>query len=124
MKNKCILTVDDSTSVRLAVSQTLTKAGFDVLEAVDGRDALDTLDRLECDLSLILCDLNMPNMNGLEAIRRIREHPAGKFLPIVMLTTESRKDIRDQGKLAGASGWITKPFDADDLLSVVRRFLR
>jgi two-component system, chemotaxis family, chemotaxis protein CheY len=124
MRKKCILTVDDSTSVRHMVSQTLAEAGFDVLEAVDGLDALDALDKLEGDLTLILCDVNMPNMNGLEAVRRIRAHPAGKFIPIVMLTTESRKDIRDKGKLAGASGWITKPFDADDLLSIVRRFIR
>lgn len=124
MRKKCILTVDDSTSVRHMVSQTLAEAGFDVLEAVDGLDALDKLDKLEGDLTLILCDVNMPNMNGLEAVRRIRAHPAGKFIPIVMLTTESRKDIRDKGKLAGASGWITKPFDADDLLSIIRRFIR
>jgi len=121
MKKKRILTVDDSTSVRRAVSEILTQAGFEVIEAVDG---LDGLEKLDGDPDMILCDVNMPRMNGLEMIRAAREREHCKFIPIIMLTTESMNDIREQGKLAGASAWITKPFGPDDLLAIVTRYMR
>ncbi len=121
MNKKRILTVDDSTSVRRAISGTLTGAGFEVIEAVDGLDGLNKLDPA---LDLILCDVNMPNMNGLEMISHVRSRPECRFIPIIMLTTESQNDIREKGKLAGASAWITKPFGPDDLLAIVGRYLK
>ncbi len=118
---KTIMTVDDSASVRQMVGFTLKKAGFSVIEASDGKDALG---KLQGEVNLIVTDLNMPNMDGIELIKNVRKNPAYKFVPIVMLTTESQASKKQEGKQAGATGWIVKPFKPDQLLAVVNKLLR
>ncbi len=115
-----ILTVDDSKSIRQMVSFTLQQAGYQVLEAVDGQDALT---KLNPQVKLVLSDLNMPNLNGIGLIKAIRGNPSTKFLPVIMLTTESQDGIKQEGRAAGATGWIVKPFDQDQLLAVVKKIL-
>jgi two-component system chemotaxis response regulator CheY len=119
---KVILTVDDSRSIRQMVSFTLTQAGYQVVEAVDGKDALDKLTVTSVDM--VITDLNMPNVNGIELITQVRKQPKYKFIPILMLTTESQDAIKQQGKAAGATGWIVKPFNATQLVDVVKKVLR
>ncbi len=117
---KTIMTVDDSASVRQMVSFTLKNEGYTVIEASDGKDALG---KLKGKVDMIITDLNMPNMDGIELIRSVRALPAYKFIPIVMLTTESQASKKQEGKTAGATGWIVKPFKPDQLLAVVRKVL-
>lgn len=119
--NKTIMTVDDSKSIRQMVSFTLKEAGYDVIEACDGKDALSKIGNK--DLNLIVTDLNMPNMDGIELIRNIRNEPKYKFTPIIMLTTESQNEKKLAGKAAGATGWIVKPFQPDQLISVIKRVI-
>ena len=119
--SKTIMTVDDSASVRQMVSLTLKDAGYSVIEACDGKDALA---KLSGTVDMIVTDLNMPNMDGIEFIRNVRANPQYKFVPIVMLTTESQADKKEQGKTAGATGWIVKPFKPDQLLAVAKKLLR
>jgi two-component system chemotaxis response regulator CheY len=117
---KVILTVDDSASVRQMVKFTLADAGYTVIEAVDGKDALAKLTR---PVNLVITDLNMPNLDGIGLIRRLRANPACKGIPIIMLTTESQDARKQEGKAAGATGWIVKPFATQQLLAVVKRVL-
>jgi two-component system chemotaxis response regulator CheY len=119
---KTVMTVDDSASLRQMIAIVLRGGGYDVVEAVDGVDALTKLLGLEPDL--ILTDVNMPNMDGLEFTRQLRAMPQYKFVPIVLLTTESNADKKAQGKAAGATAWIVKPFDPDQLLAVVKKVMR
>jgi two-component system, chemotaxis family, chemotaxis protein CheY len=116
---KRILTVDDSASVRQAVRLTLIGAGYEVIEAVDGRDGLNKLKG--ANVNLILTDLNMPNLDGLGFIRAVRCDPTHRFTPIVFLTTESQDSKKLEAKAAGATGWIVKPFTPDQLVAVVRK---
>lgn len=118
---KVILTADDSSSVRQMVSFTLKQAGYDVVEAIDGKDAL--LKAKSRSVNMVITDLNMPNMNGIELIKSLRGEAAYKFIPIIMLTTESQASIKQEGKSAGATGWIVKPFKPDQLLGVVKKVL-
>lgn len=118
---KRIMTVDDSASVRQMVSFTLKNAGYDVLEASDGKDALG---KLSGPVDMVITDLNMPNMDGITLIRNLRANPACKFIPIIMLTTESQAGKKQEGKEAGATGWIVKPFKPEQLLAVVQKVLR
>jgi len=118
---KTIMTVDDSATVRQMAKIVLSGAGYQVVEAVDGVDALSKLTGQEMDL--ILTDLNMPNMNGLELTRRVRTLPQYKFVPVILLTTESQPEKKQEGKVAGATAWIVKPFQPDQLLSVVKKVL-
>jgi two-component system, chemotaxis family, chemotaxis protein CheY len=118
---KIIMTVDDSASVRQMVSFTLKEAGYDVLEAADGSDALEKLNGQRA--AMVITDLNMPVMDGIELVRALRSDAAYKFIPIIMLTTESQTEKKQEGKAAGATGWIVKPFKPDQLLSVVRKVL-
>jgi two-component system chemotaxis response regulator CheY len=118
---KIIMTVDDSTSIRQMVSFTLKEAGYDVMEAVDGKDALSKLNGAS--VHMIITDLNMPNLDGIGLIREVRANQAYKFVPIVMLTTESQDTRKQEGKAAGATGWIVKPFKPDQLLAVVKKVL-
>ena len=118
--SKVVLTVDDSASMRQMVRFTLTDAGYSVREAADGRDALA---QLTPSPSLVITDLNMPNLDGIGLIRSIRANPACKGVPIVMLTTESQESRKQEGKSAGATGWIVKPFTPQQLLAVVRRLI-
>ena len=119
--SKIIMTVDDSTSVRQMVSFTLKEAGYDVIEACDGKDALSKIPNK--DLNLIVTDLNMPNMDGIELIKKIRREPKYKYTPIIMLTTESQTEKKMEGKAAGATGWIVKPFQPDQLISVIKKVI-
>ncbi len=116
-----ILAVDDSASMRQMVSFTLKGAGFDVVEAVDGVDALSKAKGQS--FNLVITDVNMPNMDGISLIRELRGLPAFKFTPLLMLTTESGNDKKQQGKMAGATGWIVKPFNPDQLLATVKKVL-
>lgn len=113
-----ILTVDDSATVRQLLKTALAKAGYEVHEAADGLEALSIVRAQQFDL--LVTDLNMPKMDGIALIEEVRQLPGNRFLPIIMLTTESQDDIRQRGKSAGASGWITKPFKVEQLLGVVR----
>lgn len=121
MAEKRILTVDDSGSVRSLVSNALRQAGFDVVEAVDGEDALEKVDD---SVDLVITDVNMPNMDGLELLTRLRQRHDTKFLPVLLLTTESHQAMRQRAVAAGASGWIVKPFEPGSLVALVRRFIR
>ena len=117
-----ILVVDDSASMRQLVSFTLKDAGFDVVEAPDGTEAVKVSATSKVDM--VVTDLNMPNMDGIELIRTLRGRSDYKFTPILMLTTESQETKKLEGKQAGASGWIVKPFTPEQLLGVVRKFIR
>ena len=119
--SKTILTIDDSKAVREMVTFTLEPEGFKVVAAEDGAQGLDQL-RAESP-ALVITDLNMPNMNGIEFIRAARADAAGAGIPIVMLTTESSPEMKAEGKDAGATGWINKPFDADQLIAVTKKLL-
>jgi two-component system chemotaxis response regulator CheY len=119
---KTIMTVDDSASLRQMVQFVLRDGGYEVIEAVDGVDALAKLKGRELDL--ILSDINMPNMTGLELTRQLRAMPEYRFVPIVLLTTESHAEKKQEGKAAGATGWIVKPFTPDQLLAVVKKVMR
>jgi two-component system, chemotaxis family, chemotaxis protein CheY len=119
--SKKIMTVDDSASVRQMVCFTLKGAGYEVCEAEDGRDALSKLNG--AGVQMVITDLNMPNMNGLELIKALRAKPEYKFMPIVFLTTESQAEKKTEAKAAGATGWIVKPFKPEQLLAVVKKVL-
>ncbi len=119
---KTIMTVDDSASMRQMLGVVLRGGGYTVVEAVDGSDGLAKLKGQE--LQLILTDVNMPNMDGLEFTRRVRTMPQYKFTPIVLLTTESHAEKKQQGRAAGATAWIVKPFEPDQLLAVVKKVIR
>ena len=118
---KTIMTVDDSSSMRQMVSFTLSQAGYDVVEAVDGKDALSKLNGSKIDM--FVTDLNMPNMNGIELIKALRLKAEYKFAPIIMLTTESQASKKQEGKAAGATGWIVKPFKPEQLIGVIKKVL-
>ena len=114
-----ILAVDDSASMRQMVSFTLKGAGYEVIEAVDGEDALSKAKLKKSDL--ILADVNMPKMDGITLIRELRKLPQYKFTPMLMLTTEAGIEKKNEGKSAGATGWLVKPFDPDKLLATIRK---
>ncbi len=116
-----ILAVDDSASMRQMVSFTLKGAGFDVVEASDGVEALNKVKGNKFDL--IISDVNMPNMDGLTLVGELRKLGDFKFIPILLLTTESSMDKKKEGKAAGATGWIVKPFNPDQLLKTVNKVL-
>ena len=116
---KRVITVDDSKTMREMVSFTLKNAGYDMLEAEDGKHALEVLTGQTVDV--IITDLNMPNMNGIELIKALRADARFKFTPILMLTTESDDNKKGEGKAAGATGWIVKPFNPEKLLQVVQK---
>lgn len=115
---KRIMTVDDSPTVRMVLNEALSGAGYQVVEASNGQDALDKLH--DTDIDLLVTDLNMPTMCGVELIQQVRNKPGNRFMPIIMLTAESQPEKKDAGKKAGASGWITKPFLPEQLLSVIK----
>lgn len=117
--SKMIMTIDDSSSIRQMVSFTLKEAGYQVVEAVNGQDALDKLENSA--VSMFLVDLHMPVMDGITFIKNIRNHNDYKFTPIIMLTTENQSDKKQEGKDAGATGWIVKPFRPEQLLGVVKK---
>jgi len=116
-----ILAVDDSASMRQMVTFTLKGAGFDVIEAADGKQAFDKAQTTAVDL--VLSDVNMPVMDGIELVRNLRTLPDYKFTPILMLTTESAGDKKVQGKEAGATGWLVKPFNPEQLLATIKKVM-
>lgn len=117
-----ILAVDDSASMRQMVGFTLKSAGHDVHEAGDGVEALKVAQR-QSGFDLVISDINMPNMDGISLIKELRKLPPFKFTPILMLTTESSADKKSEGKSAGATGWIVKPFNPDQLIATINKVL-
>lgn len=116
---KTALVVDDSASLRQLVVFTLKQAGFAVLEGGNGREGLEQLNGQR--VELVITDLNMPVMDGIEFVKQIRTLPKYKFTPVLMLTTESQASRRQDGKAAGATGWLVKPFNPDQFLQVVAK---
>jgi len=116
-----IMAVDDSASMRQMVTFTLKGAGYDVVEADDGVKALDVARSKKVDL--VVTDINMPNMDGITLIRQLRSLPSYQFTPILMLTTESGDGKKQEGKAAGATGWLVKPFNPDQLLATIKKVL-
>ncbi|MGB3336879.1 MAG: response regulator [Devosia sp.] len=116
---KTILTIDDSASIRQMVVMTLSAAGLDVIEAINGADGYTKA--IGQTVHAVITDLNMPVMNGIEFIRKYRQHPSSKGVPIILLTTESDEELKRQAKEAGATGWIVKPFKQDQLLAVIKK---
>ncbi|MDC8785963.1 response regulator [Roseateles koreensis] len=117
--SKTILVVDDSSSFRMVVKLALQKAGYTVIEAADGQDALTKLNGTK--VNLIVCDVNMPNMDGLTFLKQIKSMAAYKFTPVIMLTTESQEAKKAEGRAAGARAWVTKPFQPAQLVDAVNR---
>lgn len=122
--NKNILIVDDSESIRELVYVTLTDAGFNVTKGVNGLDGLEQLKKIEGHVSLIITDLFMPQMDGLELIKEIRKDDQYKYVPILMLTTESQMEKKLVAKREGVTGWIEKPFDQERLMKIVQKVIR
>lgn len=118
---KTVLCVDDSASIRQMVGFTLKSAGYEVVEAVDGMDGLDKAKARQ--VNLVLTDQNMPRMDGLTLIKNLRSLPNYKSAPILMLTTESSEAMKSQGRAAGATGWLVKPFDPQKLIEVVKKVI-
>ena len=115
---KTILIVDDSASIRQVVSMTLKEAGFEVLEAFNGKEGLNKLNGSKS--HLIISDVNMPIMGGIEMVKSIKQLPYYKFTPIIMLTTEASEEMKQQGKAVGAKAWMVKPFKPEQLLHAVQ----
>ncbi len=116
-----ILIVDDSASMRQMVSFTLKGAGYEVEEAVDGADALAKAKKKS--YNIVITDVNMPNMDGIALIKELRSLASYKFTPLLMLTTESGGEKKQEGKTAGATGWMVKPFNPDQLLATIKRVM-
>ena len=119
---KTILVVDDSGTVRQQVSMALKQAGFAIVEAADGQEALAAIEANRIDM--VVCDVNMPNLNGLEMVERVKNNPENKSLPILMLTTEGQPSMIKRAKEAGAVGWIVKPFDANQLVQTAKHLTK
>jgi two-component system, chemotaxis family, chemotaxis protein CheY len=117
--SKTILTVDDSPSIRSLVRVTLQEAGYSVIEGFDGQDGLEKATTSRVDA--IIVDQNMPRMDGISMIRALRRHPNGQGVPVVVLSTESEDNLKQQARDAGALGWMVKPFTQDKLLAVMRK---
>lgn len=118
---KTILAADDSVSMRQIIGFTLRSANYNVIEAVDGKDALKKLQ--SAPVHMLVTDLNMPQIDGIELIRKVRALPQFKYIPIIMLTTESHDEKKQAGRAAGATGWIVKPFRSEQLLAVIKKLL-
>ena len=117
---KKILFVDDSASMRQVVGIAMKNAGYEVVTANDGQDGVSKLSER---FNAIITDLNMPNMNGIEFIKAIKQDPNNKFTPVIMLTTESAPEMKKEGQAAGAKVWMVKPFKPDQLLMVLSKLL-
>jgi len=118
---KTIMIVDDSPSLRQVVNIALKGAGYDVIEACDGKDALGKLDGKK--INLIISDVNMPVMNGIDMVKEIKQMAPYKFTPIIMLTTESQDGMKQAGKEAGVKAWVVKPFKPDQMLDAVSKLI-
>lgn len=118
---KTILTVDDSASMRMMVSFTLKALGYKILEAGNGVEALRKME--DRNIDMLITDINMPYMDGITLVRKVREQQQYRFIPILVLTTESQDEKRQEGRAAGATGWIVKPFKPEQLVKVVKKVL-
>lgn len=118
---KTILIIDDSSSLRTTVNITLTSAGYNVVEAENGKHALEVLGGNK--VHLAICDVNMPVMDGIEFVRQVKQTPSHKYLPIIMLTTESRDSRKQEGREAGARAWVVKPFQPESLVDAVSKLI-
>jgi two-component system chemotaxis response regulator CheY len=118
---KFIMIVDDSATIRQTVKLSLIKAGYEVIEANDGKDALNKLTGQK--VHLIISDVNMPNMDGISLLKEIKKMNSHRFVPVMMLTTESQQSKVEEGKLAGAKAWLVKPFKPEQLLSAVDKLI-
>lgn len=116
-----VLAVDDSASIRVLVNHVLNGAGYKVVLAEDGLEALDYARKNDVDL--VLTDINMPNLDGIGLIEALRNLPNYKFVPLLVLTTESGSDMKMRGKAAGATGWIVKPFNPDQLIATIKKVI-
>ena len=121
MGNKKILAVDDSASIRKSISFVLSQENYEVIEAVDGIDGLSKEKKKKIDL--FITDINMPNMDGIQLIKELRAMPEYKFTPIIALTTENQDSKMQEGKQAGATGWIVKPFTSEKLISIIKKIV-
>jgi two-component system chemotaxis response regulator CheY len=122
-----ILIVDDSATIRASLKHTLVQAGYEVHQANDGQDGLVQLKALTgggSKVSMVISDVNMPNMDGITFIKQMKTDAQYKFTPVLVLTTESQDSKKAEGKAAGAAGWLVKPFDPETLVGVVRKFVR
>ena len=119
MKDKVVLVVDDSETIRQQVASALERAGFSVVEAADGVDGLERASQNE--LCMVILDVNMPRLNGLDMLERLRENPKHQALPVLMLTTEVQQSMIERAKKAGARGWMIKPVKMDQLVSAVTK---
>ncbi len=120
---KTIMVVDDSASIRQVMNLTLKKAGYDVIEACDGLDAIGKLDGATQRVNLIVCDVNMPNMDGISFLKSLKEKQNHRFTPVIMLTTESQESKKQEGKAAGAKAWVVKPFKPEQMLEAVSKLI-
>ncbi len=118
---KTVMVIDDSASIRQVVNLTLKKAGYEVVEACDGKDALGKLTGQK--INLMVCDVNMPNMDGISFLKSLKETPSYKFTPVIMLTTESQETKKQEGKAAGARAWVVKPFKPEHMLEAVSKLI-
>ena len=118
---KTIMIIDDSISLRQVVGIALGNAGYEVIEACDGQDALNKLTGQK--IHLMVCDVNMPNMDGITFLKNIRQHPSYKFTPVIMLTTEAGEAMKKEGQAAGARAWVVKPFKPEQLLMAVAKLI-
>jgi len=118
---KTVMVVDDSASLRQVVSIALKGAGYDVIEACDGRDGLSKLNGQR--VHLIISDVNMPNMDGITFVKELKKLPATKFTPVIMLTTESQEGKKQEGQAAGAKAWVVKPFQPSQMLDAVSKLV-
>ncbi len=118
---RTIMIIDDSASIRQVVSLALTKAGYEVVEAEDGQDALNKLQNIK--VNLIICDVNMPNMDGLTFLKNLKQLSNHKFTPVIMLTTESQQSLKMEGKMAGAKAWMVKPFKPEQMLEAISKLI-
>ncbi len=116
-----IMTVDDSASIRQLVSFTLKQHGYEVVEAVNGSEAIRKLNQKKIDM--LITDINMPEIDGISLIKKVRDDPSYKFIPIIILTTDSQGEKKEEAKAAGATGWIVKPFRPDQLVAAVRKVM-
>jgi two-component system chemotaxis response regulator CheY len=126
MSEKYVLVVDDSATLRVSLNYTLKEAGFDAINAVNGKDGLDKLQQAMNEgkhVAMIISDINMPVMDGITFIKEVKKTPF-KYTPILVLTTESQEDKKMEGKKAGASGWLVKPFKPEQLINVTKKFVR
>jgi two-component system, chemotaxis family, chemotaxis protein CheY len=117
---KKILVVDDSRTVRQQVGAVLSDAGYEVMHASDGLEGSETIDKTS-DIALVICDVNMPNLSGIDMLQMVKQNPKNATLNVLMLTTEGQPEVIARAKAAGARGWIVKPFNPDLLLAAVRK---